>query len=127
MALVVLRYLGGYLFSVVVGAAVLFRVWKVMWQRAKGGDVECDLQQEDWLAKVQGVTERALYTTCIVLHRPEGIAVWLAFKAIQRVRVREESDTTHIPGTAIYLTGNALSLAFGAAGGWIALWSVTLS
>ena len=127
MDLVVLRYLGGYVFSMVVGAAVLFPVWKRMWQYVKGGDAKCDLQQKDWLAIIQGVTERALYTTCIVLHRPEGIAVWLAFKAIQRVRVREQSDTTHIPGTAIYLTGNALSVAFGAAGAWIALWSVTLS
>lgn len=85
------------------------------------------LQMPDVLGIFQGITERAIYTSCIILEVPEGIAAWLAFKAIQRVRIGEQTpDFKHVPGTAIYLIGNALSLAFGIAGGLIAIERFTL-
>jgi hypothetical protein len=72
-----------------------------------------------------GVAERAVYTTSIVLGKPEGIAVWLAFKAVVRWKPSEEPDPRHVPGSAIYMIGTALNVGFGIAGGLIALrrWS----
>ncbi len=72
-----------------------------------------------------GVVERAVYTTSIVLGRPEGIAVWLAFKAVIRWKPSEKPDTRHVPGSAIYMIGTALNVGFGIVGGLIALrrWS----
>jgi hypothetical protein len=72
----------------------------------------------------QGVAERFLYTSTILLGKPEGIAVWLAFKAIMRWKTTE--DTRHIPGGAIYLIGTALSLVLGVVGGLIAVWKFEL-
>jgi len=68
-----------------------------------------------------GVTERAVYVTCIILAKPEGIAVWLAFKAVQRWKISEDGpDPRHVPGSLIYMIGTALNVAFGILGGFIA-------
>jgi len=37
-----------------------------------------------------GFCERAVYVTSIVLGKPEGIAVWLAFKAVMRWKGQAE-------------------------------------
>ena len=72
-----------------------------------------------------GFTERAIYTSCVILGKPEGIAVWLAFKAVMRWKISEDKDPRHVPGSLIYMIGTAMNLAFGIVGGFIALgrWS----
>jgi hypothetical protein len=72
-----------------------------------------------------GVAERATYATCVILGKPEGIAVWLAFKAVVRWKMSEEEDPRHIPGSPIYMIGTAMNVGFGIIGGFIALgrWS----
>jgi hypothetical protein len=72
-----------------------------------------------------GVTERAVYVTCVVLGKPEGIAVWLAFKAVMRWKVSEDPDPRHVPGSLIFMIGTAMNVAFGLVGGFVALgrWS----
>jgi hypothetical protein len=72
-----------------------------------------------------GVVERAVYATCVVLARPQGIAVWLAFKAVIRWKMSEEEDPRHVPGAPIYIIGTAMNVGFGIIGGFIALgrWS----
>ena len=71
-----------------------------------------------------GVTERTIYTSMIVLGKPEGIAVWLAFKAVMRWKIGE-NDKAHIPGSNIYMIGTALNVAIGVIGGFIARWKLS--
>ena len=96
-----------------------------MWHIASPEERETPLKTPNVLAIFQGCIERALYTSTIIFGRPEGIAVWLAFKAIMRVHFNS-SDTRHVPGSSIYLVGAALSVAFGVAGGLIAKQTTTL-
>jgi hypothetical protein len=72
-----------------------------------------------------GVAERGVYATCVILGKPEGIAVWLAFKAVVRWKMSDKEDPRHIPGSPIYMIGTALNVGFGIVGGFIALgrWS----
>lgn len=115
----------GYIVSVAIGGFVIYPVWRWMWRIASPEEPETSLKTPNALAIFQGCIERALYTSTIILGRPEGIAVWLAFKAIMRVHVNL-SDTRHVPGSSIYLVGTALSVAFGVAGGLIAKLTTTL-
>jgi len=72
-----------------------------------------------------GFTERAVYASCVILGKPEGIAVWLAFKAVMRWRISDAPDPRHVPESLIYMIGTAMNIAFGVIGGFIALvrWS----
>jgi hypothetical protein len=72
-----------------------------------------------------GVVERTVYFACVVLQKPEGIAVWLAFKAVIRWKSSERDDPRHISGAPIYMIGTAMNVGFGIIGGFIALgrWS----
>ena len=114
----------GYIVSIVAGGIIVFPVWWGMWRFADGKG-ENPLKAPHLLAIIQGAVERGLYTSCIVLGRPDGIAVWLAFKAIMRVKVPAE-DPRNVAGTEIFLVGTAISLAFGVLGGMIAIkiWSL---
>ena len=120
-------YMYGYGFSCIVGGLAIYFIWDWMWSLVKKDNRNEDLRNPTKFAIIQGIVERAVYTSSIVLGRPEGVAVWLAFKAIQRVRVGEQGDYRHIPGTAIYLTGTGLSVAFGVVGGLIIIGKWTLS
>jgi len=66
-----------------------------------------------------GVIERALFLSCFIAKLPEGIAVWLAFKAVVRWRMSEEKDVRHIPGSPIYMIGTAMNIFFGLLGAYI--------
>ena len=115
----------GYFVSVVAGGLVIFPLWRWMWRVTSPEEPDTPLRTPSVLAILQGCIERALYTSTIILGRPEGIAVWLAFKAIMRVHVNP-TDTRHVAGTSIYLVGTALAVAFGVAGGLIAKQTTTL-
>ena len=65
-----------------------------------------------------GIVERGLYTTSLIIGAPEWIAVWLAVKvAVTWGRWQGEQRGTY----NLFLIGNALSIAFGLIGAWIAL------
>jgi hypothetical protein len=66
-----------------------------------------------------GILETLIFTSCFMLKKPEGIAVWLAFKAIMRWKI-SDNDPRHVPGSSIYMIGTALNLIFGFIGAFIA-------
>lgn len=67
-----------------------------------------------------GVTERTICWLCFILCLPEGIAVWLTFKAVVRWKMSEEPDPRHIPGSLIYMIGTAMNIIIGFLGALIA-------
>lgn len=123
--LLVARVTAGYLVSCVLGAVIagycVRRMWRLVDETPEYESFKNNgpIVPPPTISKWHGVAERAVYTTAIVLGRPEGIAAWLAFKALMRVKVDEDKDRRHIPGSNIYLIGTALNLAFGVAGGLI--------
>jgi hypothetical protein len=113
----------GYVTSCILGH--FFTAWAVnsLWKSA-GVDEDPKLRPSKSIRFWNGVAERGIYTSATVLGKPEGIAVWLAFKALMRWRI-DEKDKRHIPGSSIYMIGTAMNIAFGVLGGFIALgrWS----
>lgn len=67
-----------------------------------------------------GVFERGVYVSCIFSGNPEGIAVWLAFKAVMRWKMSDKHDPRHTPGSPIYMIGTAFNIGIGVIGGLIA-------
>lgn len=80
------------------------------------------------IRKFHGCMERAIYTSAVVLGVPEGIGVWLAFKALMRWRVGGENENPNIipSSSLIFLIGTGLNLAFGVIGGLIAIGKTSL-
>jgi hypothetical protein len=117
----------GYFVSLVVGqfvtAWITKYLWKIAEEEAKGVQgikkTEKPIRTNPIIARWDGVAERFVYTSTVLLGKPEGIAVWLAFKAVMRWRVYDD-DARHIPGSAIYVVGTIASLTFGVIGGMIA-------
>lgn len=108
---------GGYAFSLVLGHFTASWAVKRLWQIAT--PEHKDIHTTGWLAVWHGVAERFIYTSTVLLGRPDGIAVWLAYKAVMRWQIGSE-DRRHIPGSAIYVVGTVISLTFGVVGGMIA-------
>jgi hypothetical protein len=122
----------GYIVSAFVGDLIVDRAVNSLWRIAEAsGDLASELRSlPSKLRSLRppprirfwhGFMERTLYTSMIVFGKPEGIAVWLAFKAVMRWKVRE-NDEAHIPGSNIYMIGTALNVAIGVLGGFIAKW-----
>lgn len=70
-------------------------------------------KRDMYLVRILGLLERILYTTCIILGEPAGIAAWLAIKVITRW-AGEEHRWANISEANIYLVGNLLTVFFGA-------------
>jgi hypothetical protein len=68
-----------------------------------------------------GVVERAIFMSCFIIKKPEGIAVWLAFKSVVRWKISEDPDPRHISGSSIYMIGTAMNIGLGFLGAVIAL------
>ena len=114
------RFLIGYVFSAFVGHLIVSWAVGSLWQAS--GEKEYDsLRPPAPIRFWHGVMERIIYTSVVVLGKPEGIAVWLAFKAIMRWRIRE-NHPAHISGSNIYMIGTALNVAIGVIGAFIAKW-----
>ena len=117
----------GYFVSLVVGqlvtACITNYLWKIAEEEAKDVQgiekTEKSIRTTPIIALWHGVAERFVYTSTVLLGKPEGIAVWLAFKAVMRWRVYGD-DARHIPGSAIFVVGTIVSLTFGVIGGMIA-------
>jgi len=68
-----------------------------------------------------GILEKFIYTSCIIVNLPLGIAAWLAFKAVLQWRgPKPEESTRYRVEPKIIRIGTALSLIFGVVGGIIA-------
>lgn len=123
--------LAGYLTALVVGHFVVGTAVRALWSiaekdfKAKGLYLKYPLRPHPTISFWHGVAERSVYVTSILLGRPEGIAVWLAFKAVMRWKVQED-DPRHIPGSNIYMIGTAMNIGVGILGGCIAAgkWSL---
>jgi uncharacterized protein YneF (UPF0154 family) len=114
----------GYFVSLVVGQLVTAWITKYLWKIAEEEakvvqKTEKPIRTSPIIARWHGVAERFVYTSMVLLGKPEGIAVWLAFKAVMRWKVYDD-DARHIPGSAIYVVGTIVSLTFGVIGGMIA-------
>jgi len=126
-----LRYALGYAVAAFVAhfvvGPVVNRLWKLTEAdfQKKGITVKLPNRPNSTVAFWHGVAERTIYATCVVLGKWEGIAVWLAFKAVIRWKMSEDEDPRHIPGAPIYMIGTAMNVGFGLLGGFIALgrWS----
>jgi len=117
------RVIAAYLIACIVGHFVTSWCVRRLWN-------SIDKEQRahtspPLLAFWQGVSERALYTSAILLGKPEGIAVWLAYKAVMRWKLGD-NDMVHVPGGAIYVIGTIVSLGFGVIGGLIGTWRLAL-
>ena len=123
--------LAGYVFACVVGEFVVGNFVSALWKIteedlvAKGYKLTFPIRPPPTISFWHGVTERAVYVTCVVLEKPEGITVWLAFKAVMRWKVGDK-DLRHVSGSPIYMIGTALNVGFGILGGFIATWDYTL-
>ena len=116
----------GYTVSALVGDCIVTRAVESLWRASGINKEEYDkLRPLPPIRFWHGIMERALYTSTIVFGRPEGIAVWLAFKAVMRWKIHEDKGA-RIPGSNIYMIGTALNVAFGVLGGFIANWNVSL-
>lgn len=106
------RLLVGFAVSTLGGALVLwYLVERVLWPRSKH-------PRPRFGTMPLGIIERALYTGALLVGAPGWIPVWLGLKV-----------ATHWPGWSnsesrvtynIFLIGNALSVAIGFVGAWIA-------
>lgn len=129
-----LSYVVGYaiaaLASLLVVRPTIERLWRVAVADLVKQNIPIPVTQNiraaPGLRALHGVTEVWLYTSCIALGKPEGIAVWLGFKAVHRWKATDKEDPRHISGSLIYLIGTAMNVGFGVLGGWIATkrWSL---
>lgn len=105
-------YLLGYGISLFGGHVFIFPI--MHWLLKQLGEQE--EANTLWQAGFVGLTERAIYTTAIVLGLKEAVAVWLVMKATIQWKSEESKNVSKF---YIYLIGNALSLIFGLIGGAI--------
>ncbi|WP_411726061.1 hypothetical protein [Methyloglobulus sp.] len=123
-----LSYLIGVLFACAGSYFVVRPAVKKLWSIAKE-DFETKgveippfpIRAHPTITFWQSMTEVVIYTSSVALSKPEGIAVWLAFKAIMRWKASDKDDPRHIPGSLIYMFGTALNVGLGVLGGFIAL------
>ncbi|HUS45978.1 MAG TPA: hypothetical protein VM219_08110 [Phycisphaerae bacterium] len=115
----------GYIVACLIGHFAASRAVNALWRIAikylkdRGtSDLKEPIRPPPAVSFWHGFAERAIYTTAAIA-RPEGIAVWLAFKAIMRFKAKEE-DPRHIAGSGIYMIGTAINLGFGLLGAFIA-------
>ena len=120
--ILIARIATGYAVSLVLGHIATARCTGWLWDRVPSRSEDGSLRPPSTIRVCQGIAERFVYTSTICLGRPEGIAVFLAFKAVMRWKIGE-NDPRHTSGSAIYIVGTVLSLTFGVIGGLIVTWS----
>ncbi len=111
----------GYFFSLVLGGFLVDWIMMILQKRSEVlREQKTNLKRDRYLVRTLGVLERFLYTTCIVIGEPAGIAAWLAIKVLTRWTNDKEQWAT-ISRANLYLIGNLLNVFLGAAGGLIIL------
>jgi hypothetical protein len=107
--------------QLIVGAAVR-KLWSIAEKDIKKKKISftAPIHAPRTVSFWHGVVETAIYTTSVAFGKPEGIAVWLGFKAVMRWRISDKEDPRHVPGSLIYMIGTAMNVGFGIIGGLIA-------
>jgi hypothetical protein len=108
----------GYIISLYVGHKVTRWYVDRLWKLTPLKDRPESLQGLQALRTHLGVAERALCTTLVAMGKPQGIAVWLVFKAAMRFADKDKTDV-HLVSSTVYMIGTIVSLAFGAVGGFL--------
>ncbi len=116
-----LALLIGYSFSLILGGFLVDWIMAVLQNRSEVlKNQKVNVKRDRYLVRILGILERFLYTTCIIIGQPAGIAAWLAIKVLTRWTNDKEQWAT-ISRSNLYLIGNLLNILFGAAGGLIIL------
>jgi hypothetical protein len=111
-----LRVTIGFVVSMFVGRLVLWLlIDKILWPRI--GRKPQEPGGVSPLTALLGITERALYTTSLLLGAPQWIGIWLALKVAVGWH---SSQTRQSPSDNLWLIGTAWSLAIAFVGAWIA-------
>lgn len=96
-------YVAAYVLSAVLSALAIGPFVRRLVRNDLKDDVDPGASR---LSNYVGILERFMYTTSILIGRPEFIGVWLVVKVVQQ---RESSAHN------VFLVGSALSLIWGAA------------
>ena len=118
-----LRLLGGFAFSIVVGHLVLWTlIEKTLWPYVHKNHPAGPEHPKSRLSWLVGVIERAVYTAALMLPGSgiQLIAGFLALKVASRWHSSSGPRST-VDSDNIWMIGTCLSVLFGVAGAWIAL------
>jgi len=111
----------GYIVSLVVGGVFMELIMPALRNRSEVLDKQKNSPKRDiYLVRILGALERFLYTTCIIMGQPAGIAAWLAIKVLTRWSDEKDRWST-ISRANIYLIGNLITVLFGIVGGLLSL------
>jgi hypothetical protein len=120
-----LSFIAGFGFSLLGGSLAITPISNALWRGMGWEEGNTELRPYAEHASMVGVVERALYTVSWLLEKPEFVAVWLALKVAGQWS-RWGSDAPNgdkkVAGRAIFnvfLLGNAFSIAYGLAGGFL--------
>ncbi|MFZ5819877.1 MAG: hypothetical protein ACOYYJ_08240 [Chloroflexota bacterium] len=126
-----IHYAIGYLYSLLIGT------WLIYYLADYTGKAIGEFKDGEyyrWTASIVGITERLLYTSAILLDKPEFIGIWFLLKVASRWRRWGENDAkskTNGDEKSVYreranfnsyLINTGLSLAYGILGGEITIW-----
>jgi len=125
---IIFIYFLGYFVSVYIGHICSYIVSAVMW-----GDFECQNMINPFKGEIKvkrrkgisiapnpawtGMVERLLYTTSILIAKPEFIVVWLGMKMAGRWKVLQKGEKNKAFNP--FFAGSGISLFFGVMGAYL--------
>jgi len=102
-------YFIGYAYSLLIGQIYIKCLSNKLWEKRKGkvaGKENSGIFEHSELRIMVGIFERVLYTSSILLNKPEFIALWLALKVAGGFNVWskgfELEGGIEIPGRAVF-------------------------
>lgn len=114
----------GLVYSVLFGQWFGSCAWRAMWCA-----VGVRSRPFPWQPQAVGMAERVLYTVAVYVDRPLFVGAWLAFKGVSQWNAWGEPPRSRKTGRPLgkqqmfmnFLLGSAVSVAFGAGGGYVAV------
>lgn len=111
-----------YLISIVAGYFTMNPLMDLIKSKCKHLPGDFRTNPDPHLVVILGVLERILYTTMIIIKKPEGMFAWLAIKVLTRWQQGEkEEPKSMIVRMNIYLIGNLLSVLISIAAVYLAM------
>ncbi len=133
MKVLIILYLCGYGFSILGGLVFVRLIVNKMWKQIgwDGDPVDDPRRPYAWYASIVGSLDSFLYTSSVLIGKPEFIVGWLLFKVAGKW-IRKSKDLK-IKTTAddpihgkhdynIYIIGNAMGRSYGVIGAKIIEW-----
>ena len=129
----IIYYFFGYSYSLFIGTLLTYYLADYTGKAI--GEFK-DGEYYRWTAAIVGVTERLLYTSAILLKKPEFIGIWFLLKVASQWRRWGEKDAKSKNNNDeknvyreranfnSYLTNTGMSLAYGILGGEIIIWLI---